>query len=306
MKRTTLALTIIFALTFSAISGGLLFNLAAANPAPLFAFFRDPVTTLPTIVVHSPVQNQIYNYVWLNFSIIKPESWFAFNVGAHADGSSITETFVNITSVYYTVDGKRQVIPMHDIDSLFDTSPTLTLNFSTALPLATGGHTVKVSCEATSYYLRTLKSIYQGGYDWANSVESIELHADSENVNFTKTLFIEIHLPANKTLDTSKIPLNFTIDEPLSQIAYSLDGQENVTISGNATLTDLSNGEHNVTVYARDNAGNVGSSETMAFTISKPEPFPTFLVAAISVAVVVVAGLLIYLKKRPPKSGGKK
>ena len=131
------------------------------------------------------------------------------------------------------------------------------------------------------------------------------MNADSENVNFTKALFIEVHLPANETFGTSNIPLNFTIDEPVSQVTYSLDGQENVTISGKATLTDLSNGEHNVTVYAKDKAGNIGSSETMAFTISKPEPFPTFLVAAISVAVVVVAGLLIYLKKRPLKSGGK-
>ena len=305
MKKTALALTIIFALTFSAASGGLLFNLSTANPAPLFAFFRDPVTTLPTIVMHSPVQNQIYNYVWLNFSIIKPESWFAFNAGAHADGSPITETFVNITSVYCLVHGRLQIIQFHDIDSLFDTSPTLTLNFSTALPLVAGGHTVKVSCEATSYYLRTLKSIYLGGYDWANSVESIELHADSANVNFTKAVLIEIMLPVNKTLDTSNIPLNFTVDEPVSQVTYSLDGQENVTVSGNAPLTDLSNGEHNVTVYARDKAGNVGSSETIAFTISKPEPLPTFLIAAVSVAVVVVAGLLIYLKKRRPKSGVK-
>ena len=305
MKRTILVLTIIFALIFSAVAGELLFNLGAANPAPLFAFFRDPVTTLPTIVMNSPVQNQIYNYVWLNFSIIKTESWFAINVGGHADGSPITETFVNITSVYCLVDGRLQIIQFHDIDSLFDTSPTLALNFSTALPLAAGGHTVKVSCEATSYYLRTLKSIYQGGYDWANSVESIQLCADSETVNFTKALFIEVNLPANKTFDTSNIPLNFTIDEPVSQAMYSLDGQENVTVFGNATLTDLSNGEHNVTVYAKDKAGNIGSSETMAFTISKPEPFPTFLVAAISVPVVVVAGLLVYLKKRPPKSGGK-
>jgi hypothetical protein len=300
MKRTTLALTIIFGLTFSAISGGLLFNLATANPAPLFVFPFEPVTTLPTIVVHSPVQNQISNlpYVWLNFSIVKPESWFAFNAGIKANLQPLTETFVNITSVYYLVDGERQDIPMHDIDSLFDTSPTLTLNFSNVLLLTAGAHTVKVSLEATSYY-------WLGGYDWSTSHGTVKLLADSENVNFTKTLFIEVLLPANKTFDTSNIPLNFTVDDPFSQVAYSLDGQENVTVFGNATLTDLSNGEHNVTVYARDNAGNVGSSETMAFTISKPEPFPTFLVAAVSVAVVVVAGLLIYLKKRPSKSGGK-
>ena len=297
MKKTVIALTIIFGLIFSVVSGELLFNLAVANPAPLFAFPFEPVTTLPTIVVHSPVQNQTSNlpYVWLNFSIVKPESWFAFNAGAHADGSPLTETFVNITSVYYTVDGKRQVTPMHDIDSLFDTSPTLTLNFSNVLPLAAGAHTVKVSLEATSYY-------WLGGYDWSTSHGTVKLYADSENVNFTKTLFIEVYLPANETFDTSNIPLNFTVDDPVSQVTYSLDGQEKVTVSGNATLTDLSNGEHNVTVYARDDAGNVGSSETMAFTIAKPEPFPTTTVAIVSgmvlVFVVGIISLLFFRRHR--------
>jgi hypothetical protein len=295
MKRTALALTVIFALSFSAVAGGLSLNRATANPAPLFAFPFDPVTTLPTIVVHSPVQNQIYNLtcVWLNFSIVKPESWFAFNAGFHENGQPITETFVNITSVYYTVDGRRQVIPFHDIDSLFDTSPTLTLNFSNVLAVTAGAHEVKVGLEATSYY-------WLGGYDWSNSHGSVELHAESETVNFTKTLFIEVLLPANKTFDSSSLPLNFTVDEPVSQVTYSLDGQENVTVTGNATLTGLSNGEHNVTVYASDDAGNVGSSETMSFTVAKPEPFPTLLVAAIFavVAAMVAVSVLVYWKKR--------
>jgi len=50
-----------------------------------------------------------------------------------------------------------------------------------------------------------------------------------------------------------------------------LDGQENVTIAGNTTLVGLSSGVHNVTVYACDDAGNVGSLETLTFTVAKPE-----------------------------------
>lgn len=59
------------------------------------------------------------------------------------------------------------------------------------------------------------------------------------------------------------IPLTFTVNETTPWIGYSLDRQENVTITGNTTLTDLSYGIHSVTIYANDTAGNMGSSETI-------------------------------------------
>ena len=51
--------------------------------------------------------------------------------------------------------------------------------------------------------------------------------------------------------------------------------------------------------YAEDSAGNMGASETLFFTISEsPEPFPTTLVVASVITVVVVGiGLLFYFKK---------
>jgi hypothetical protein len=56
---------------------------------------------------------------------------------------------------------------------------------------------------------------------------------------------------------------------------------------------------HNITVYAQDTFGNIGSSQTIRFTIAKPEPesFPVVPVAAIAVVAVIVAGLLVYHKK---------
>ena len=72
--------------------------------------------------------------------------------------------------------------------------------------------------------------------------------------------------------------------------------------SNNTTLTELSSGSHNVTISANDMYGNMVTSETVAFNVSEPEvaePFPTTTVAAVSGAIVliVVAGLLVYLKK---------
>ena len=93
----------------------------------------------------------------------------------------------------------------------------------------------------------------------------------------------------------------FTVDESVQWIGYSLDGKENITIKGNATLTNLSSGKHSLTIYSNDTAGNMGSSGSIYF--NAPEPFPTPLVTA-SIVVIAVsgAGLLVYFKKRRRQS----
>jgi hypothetical protein len=65
------------------------------------------------------------------------------------------------------------------------------------------------------------------------------------------------------------------------------------------TLTELSDGAHSIAVYAWDDAGNIGVSETVYFSIKQPEPFPTLLIVAIVVIVAVVCGiLLVYFRRR--------
>jgi hypothetical protein len=90
------------------------------------------------------------------------------------------------------------------------------------------------------------------------------------------------------------------MDKPILTLSYSLDGKQNVSITGNYTIANLSNGLHNVTIYANDTFGNIGTSQTISFTIDKTKSFPTLPVVAVSVAVAVfaVVGLLVYLKKR--------
>ena len=111
---------------------------------------------------------------------------------------------------------------------------------------------------------------------------------------------ISVTSPKNKTYNDSIVPLTFAVDKPVSQMNYCLDSQGNVTVAGNVTLTDLPNGAHNLTVYVKDTEGNIGTSENVAFTIAKLEPFPTLIVAVASGAVVAIigAGLLFYLRRR--------
>jgi hypothetical protein len=111
---------------------------------------------------------------------------------------------------------------------------------------------------------------------------------------------IAVASPENKTYYNTNVTLDFVVNEPTSWMSYSLDGLDKVTVAGNTTLTGLSVGEHNVTVYAWDATGNAGVSETVTFTVGEPETFPTALVAVafIASAVAVSAGLLVYFKKR--------
>jgi len=115
---------------------------------------------------------------------------------------------------------------------------------------------------------------------------------------------IAIISPNNETFPTGNLSLAFTVDEPTSWIGYSLDANANVTITGNTTVVGLSDGYHNMTVCATDEAGNSGVSETINFTVAVPkleaEPFPVvpFAIVAIVVVAVVAAGSLVYLKKR--------
>ena len=103
--------------------------------------------------------------------------------------------------------------------------------------------------------------------------------------------------PENKVYDTNEIHLNFTTNEPISLLNYSLDGAENVTISKNVTLAGLTDGAHNLTVFAADMVGNVGVSETVSFSV---EPFPVILVVALTTTtlIVVLAGYLFFKRRK--------
>jgi hypothetical protein len=108
---------------------------------------------------------------------------------------------------------------------------------------------------------------------------------------------ISVASPENRNYNSSEIQLNFTVNRQADWMGYSLDGNENVTLTGNTTINGLSSGLHNVTIYAKDELGNIGTSETICFSIELP--FPTTLVAAAFIGIVAVigVGLLVYFKK---------
>jgi N-acetylneuraminic acid mutarotase len=116
---------------------------------------------------------------------------------------------------------------------------------------------------------------------------------------------ISVVSPEDQTYNATGVDLIFAVNKPAVWLGYSLDGQDNVTITSNTTLAGLSSGLHNITVYAKDAFENMGASETISFTVAKePEPFPTTLVAVASAVSVSVVGLgfLFYFKRSRTKN----
>ena len=121
---------------------------------------------------------------------------------------------------------------------------------------------------------------------------------------------VSVLSPENKTYQVNNLALTFTINKPTIWIGYSLDNQANITIMGNTTLSSLTNGLHHLTVYAQDAIGNIGASEKIYFTINvqqspqTPEStsFPTWIIAAIAIAVVAGTALLFYFVKIKKKT----
>ncbi len=120
-------------------------------------------------------------------------------------------------------------------------------------------------------------------------------------------IYVLEHSPPNVTLESSlngtatnnsSVPLVFCVDKAVDWVGYCLDGQGNVTVAGNFTLTGLSSGTHSIQIFANDTYGNMGASEPLTFSV---ELFSLafVIIGVLAVAVVgVVAGVVVFFKRR--------
>jgi hypothetical protein len=87
---------------------------------------------------------------------------------------------------------------------------------------------------------------------------------------------IDILRLENNPHNTTETWLSFYVNETISSMAYSLDGEPKVSIpTENKTLIGLPYGVHNMFFYANDSFGNMGISETLSLAIPSRLPFPT-------------------------------
>jgi hypothetical protein len=280
-KKCLLTTALFLGLLLSSVVGALFVNLAGANPW-LGTDWVSPTsdTKPPTLTITSPQKGRVFNSNDITFSF-------------HAYvGESETATYMRLMKIYFKADWEQNETYVYNNEGIYipyDENAITEFSYNMNLTgIPEGRHYITVHA-----------------IEWGAYINDLFVHMFSINgsssVSFTVDVSPNVSVLSleNITYNVSDVPLEFTVNEPYSRVSYSLDGQNNVTIIGNTTLTGLPNGGHNVIVYGTDEAGNVGVSQTVYFEVDVPEPFPTTMVIASVITVAVVGvGLLVYFKKR--------
>ena len=75
---------------------------------------------------------------------------------------------------------------------------------------------------------------------------------------------ITIISPSNySTVNSSTVPVSFSVNESTPWIGYSIDGQSNVTVNGNFSLSSLTSGIHTLVIYVNDSYGAMSKSDLL-------------------------------------------
>lgn len=292
IKRIVPAAVIFLMLLFLAVNGMWFVGFVKANMYWAGGDTSPPPGAKPPVITVLSPENETYatDNVSLSFDV---------EVG---DPSSISASYISdvsvwVSEVYYETDWNQDSVSVYNNTSFFNLLSSFVFS-GNLTDIPDGNHCVVVHATETGLYVGGSvpgsNDLYRYQYQfYMGSQFPINFTVDTSSPR------ISVFSIQNKTYVTTDVPLKFTVDEPPSWMSYSLNGQDNVTITGNTTLTDLPEGEHDVTVYATDLAGNNGTAETRYFNIDVPEPFPTApVVAGVTSAVVVCIGVLIYFKKR--------
>jgi hypothetical protein len=309
------ALAFVSILLFSVVAGTVLIQNVKADPMPATPRSVD-------IVVQSPTRDKVYNMVNipLQFSVAIPRNF--------ADES-------RVLSVKYWLDDR--LLGEHAGEDLPRTY-SVVLN-----GLSEGAHSVKVWMKV-HYLMRSLVWDEIRGYRERYRIE-VEQSGYSKVISFrveTSPPNINV-LTSQETFETSSstadVPLNFTVNEPVSWVGYTLNGKDVVTVDDYLLSTEwfgrdnyqlvvkgVPAGEHSLTVYVEDLGGNRGASEPFNFIITYEKLSETeqtqetssetdqastfFLTETIAVGIVITAsaavvsfGLVAYFlrrKKRRP------
>jgi hypothetical protein len=282
MKRKAIAPIIVLAL--SIVAGAFFVESTQANP--IINVYNDVSppegTQAPIITIHTPTNGSSYpKNITLSFDVTIPQ----MNGDKSIDG---------VTRIYYKGSWEtKEIIVAERCHGSFsiDFSEVRGGNLSVTI-YAVG----KGLIETGEEYREENGVLYSYHY-----YDRFELIGYS-SVSFIKDLIpprINVLSPQDAIYASSEVELDFTVSEGASEILYCLDGNENQTISGSVTLTSLSEGVHNVTLYVADLAGNAAIPETIFFTVDLPEFWPTTLTIASAITIVAFGlGLLVYLRKR--------
>jgi hypothetical protein len=263
MKQKTLALTFILALLCSTVAVTQLISLIRANPYPGV-----------NLVVTAGSQSEIYNVNAINLDFL-------------------VEYYYGICSFFYSLDGQMmKPVENTTVVSQVDYKVVRTTLQASCSPsnLTEGWHNVTFYVIASREF--NFFESYREGEIMYSSTTAFRIDTVPPNISI-------LGMRETTYASSVEIPLIFTVNEAISQIAYSLDGHRNVTLAGNTTLTEVTYGAHRIKLFATDDAGNTGVSDDIQFNVANPKFAPAALVVTSSSLLHIVGfGLLLYFKKR--------
>jgi hypothetical protein len=267
VKKKTIAYALLCLLLASAL-GLEVVNLVNANfePAPLFIIKDKPIIT-----ILSPLNGTIQKNTQVIFNVSFPDAW-----GNWVQKTAWNGTWDNMGTIHDVTCTLDETVIFYN-DTAYGKQaqyPFMWFNVRNIVysknvgALALGQHILTIAIEADTLY-------YDAGY---------KNYDVSTNETYT---FVIVDPPSvaslsvqNTTYNKSYLPLIFTINEtPLwsgySWLGLNLDNKANATVYGNVTLTDLTEGNHSIIIYANDTFGNMGKSDTIFFSVLLPTPTPS-------------------------------
>jgi len=194
----------------------------------------------------------------------------------------------------YDIDGKHQgeipykVINNGETHIMYPAVATVNLP-----PLPDGPHSITVHLYATQ--LKTRNPEFDGTVYFTIDPDNKLTPLSIENLSIQEI-----------TYNTSDLPLQFTSNKNIIEAIYNLDGKNNVTFNGNGTLTGLTDGSHNLTLYMQDKWGGT-TSQTINFTVALPKPvatqqpqtFPTASAAlGLTITLAVASACILIIAKK--------
>ena len=258
----------------------------------------QPITDQPIISVSKAVNNSISGQqITFLFTITIPSSWNWTKVGYISpangefhDNAKFIDFLGTIEEVKCSIDENvvydnktkfggidEQSTEVH----IIELAPDFTLcTYGSFLP-STISYSIPIGSLAMGPHST---SVTINGYTvWATPRDSNQNTLSHYSFSTSSTDNLMVYAPPtitnlsieNKTYDKPFLPLAFNLNQNTSWLGYSLDNQPNETISGNVTLTDLTEGNHSLVVYANDTFGNMGKSDTISFNIALPAPTPS-------------------------------
>jgi hypothetical protein len=229
-----------------------------------------PVYLSDGVTVYSPV-NAAYNTknILFNYTV-------AVGIGSHL-------------SLNYTLDGTLTAPMPYSVINPNELHVVYLAQGQVQLPeLSEGVHTLTISLYTDSSFSNVHSYVDTIYFTVDPSAPDFILDGTPPNLT--------IQMPQTNQTYTGTVPLNVILSEPTGQFTVTLDSNQTLYLPAqNNTLTELTIGEHSISIQANDLAGNPGYSNYVKFTVDAPTPTPTPTPSIPESPALIVVPLLLAL-----------